>query len=123
MQWMDDYQLYLFDLDGLLVDTEPLHYGAYEKACLKCGAPWPYTFEQYCKVAHAEQDGIKKAFHSDFPKLLKGTWDAIAAEKKKIYMECLDSSAVALMPGVERFLSALFNRKKTVCVVTNSYLA
>src|SRR5690349_2785489 len=106
MRWMDDYQLYLFDLDGLLVDTEPLHYGAYEKASVKWGIPWPYTFEQYCKVAHAEQNGIKKAFLRDFPNLLEATWNVLAAEKKQLYMECLDSSAVALMPGVERFLSA-----------------
>lgn len=122
MRWIDDYQLYLFDLDGLLVDTEPLHYTAYVKASVKWDIPWPYTFEQYCKVAHAEQNGIKKAFLRDFPNLLEATWNVLATEKKKLYMECLESSTVALMPGVERFLSSLFDLKKTVCVVTNSPL-
>ena len=30
MEWIHHYQLILFDLDGLLVNTEQLHYQAYK---------------------------------------------------------------------------------------------
>ena len=30
MRWISEYQLFLFDLDGLLVNTEELHYQAYK---------------------------------------------------------------------------------------------
>ncbi len=122
MQWIEQFQLFLFDFDGVLVDTEPLHYAAYEQVCLKRGIPWVFNFEQYCKEAHGESQGIKKAIYREFPELAtQGTpWDVVAAEKKEAYTELLKNRPLALMPGVEQLLEILQSQRRLSCVVTNS---
>lgn len=37
MEWTQDYHLFLFDFDGLLVDTEALHLEAYRRMCAEKG--------------------------------------------------------------------------------------
>ena len=47
MKWVDRFDLFLFDLDGLLVDTESFHYKAYKKGSttfFEGGAPPVYLF-------------------------------------------------------------------------------
>jgi beta-phosphoglucomutase len=122
MKWIDQFQLFLFDFDGVLVDTEPLHYAAYADMCLRRGIPWKWNFEQFCVHAHGEAQGIKKALYKEFPELLaqEPNWDVLAGEKKKIYTALLQSRPLVLMPGVERLLQELQNQKRMHCVVTNS---
>jgi beta-phosphoglucomutase len=118
MKWMEQFQLFLFDFDGVLVDTEPLHYQAYRQAFINRDIPWPYDFEQYCVVALGASQGVKKALYAQLPTL---DWDAIAEEKKQIYLELLATEPLMLMPGVELLLHALQSQKRVSCVVTNSY--
>lgn len=122
MDWINLFQFYLFDFDGVLVDTEPLHYAAYETVCHKWNIPWKYGFEQYCNAAHGESLGFKKLLFSDYPELVEQgpSWDLIAKEKKEIYTELLKTSALKLMPGVEQLLAALQEQNLPSCVVTNS---
>jgi beta-phosphoglucomutase len=115
MKWMERFQLFLFDFDGVLVDTEPLHYEAYRRACLKQGIEWGFSFERYCKEAHGEAQGIKKALVGLFPEI---GWESIAAEKKRAYVELIGTQSLGLMPGVQAVLEALQGRQS--CVVTNS---
>ena len=35
MDWIKKYQLFLFDFDGLLVNTEEMHFLAYKQMCEK----------------------------------------------------------------------------------------
>lgn len=115
---MEQFQLFLFDFDGVLVDTEPLHYEAYRQVFLNRDIPWPFDFEQYCIVALGASQGVKKSLCKQFPEL---DWEAVAAEKKHIYMEFLKNKPLMLMPGVERILHSLQSQKRVSCVVTNSY--
>lgn len=115
---MEQFQLFLFDFDGVLVDTEPLHYQAYAQVFINRGIPWPFDFEQYCTVALGASQGVKKALYERLPDL---DWDAIAAEKKQIYLELIKAQPLRLMPGVEDILQALQSQKRVSCVVTNSY--
>lgn len=118
MQWIEQFQFFLFDFDGVLVDTEPLHYEAYRQVFLDRGIPWPFDFEQYCTAALAASQGLKKALLTQLPDL---DWDAVSVEKKHNYWEMLQAKPLMLMPGVERILQALQTHKCISCVVTNSY--
>jgi len=122
MQWIKRYQFFLFDFDGVLVDTEPLHYEAYAQMCQKRGIPWIWSFEQYCIEAHGEAQGIKNALLREFPDLFQqgASWEDLAGEKKKIYTEFLRTRPLKLMPGVEDVLHALDRNNCVRCVVTNS---
>lgn len=115
------YDILLFDCDGLLVDTEPLHFLAYQEMCFRNGANLHWDFTRFCKEAHASAFGIWKAFQKEFPDLLKNTSkDVLYQEKKEIYQELLKTSVIKLMPGVHALLQELATSNRLSAVVTNS---
>lgn len=122
MQWIHDYQLFLFDFDGLLVNTEEIHYCAYRKMCKDRGIPFAWTFAEYCNMAHYEADKLQKAMYAEIPDLhaLEPDWNVLYAEKKKAMLELLEAGMVHMMPGAAELLIALQEADIPRCVVTHS---
>ncbi|MCB1135785.1 MAG: HAD family phosphatase [Chlamydiia bacterium] len=121
-EWIHDYQLFLFDMDGLLVNTEKLHYQAYKKMLRQRGFDLTWDFPRYCEVAHFESTGIEEQIYSEFPELKESEprWDNLYAEKKAIYQRLLKDGEVKLMPRVDDLLYALAKAQIKRCVVTHS---
>lgn len=117
-----EYQLYLFDMDGLLVDTDKLHYQAYQRflECRNYKLTW--SFQEYLQIAHSSSSSLKEAIYRLFPDLFEKepSWDVLYGEKKQAYMEILQESPVVLMPGAERIIRTLLELGKTICVVSHS---
>jgi len=122
MQWIHDYDLYLFDFDGLLVNTESLHYKAYQTMCAGRGFKLLWSFPQYAEIAHTDPKAIRRQMYKDFPKLFDAEphWDVLYKEKTEAYLNSLKGDEVELMPGTEVLLRELEKRHKKMCVVTNS---
>ncbi len=120
--WIRNYQLFLFDFDGLLVNTEELHFAAYREMCKRRGFELKWTLDRFFAAAHFDANGLKNAIYAEFPKLqsLEPKWEVLYAEKKQAYMELLQAGKLALMPGVEPLLKELHRKKVKQCVVTNS---
>ena len=119
MDWIDRFQLFLFDFDGLLVDTERLHYQAYINMLFARGHELDCDFASFCEVAHLNATALKEFLYRKFPDL-NPDWPALYAEKKRCYYELITAGKISLMPGVEELLAALDNRGVRRCVVTNS---
>lgn len=122
MHWIHEFELFLFDFDGLLVNTEEIHYLAYQRMCAGRGVHFDWDFDRYCRVAHYSADGLKKCIYEEYPqlKLSEPSWDVLYAEKKQAIIELFNEGAVHLMPGVERLLTALQDASILRCVVTHS---
>lgn len=122
VDWISRYQLVLLDLDGLLVNTEELHYQAYCLMCQHRGYHLKLSFREYCSIAHHSAEGLEQMVYTQFPALREEEprWSVLYAEKKKAYIELLRNGAVELMPGAERFLLHLEKSEVKRCVVTNS---
>jgi beta-phosphoglucomutase len=122
MQWIHDFQLVLFDLDGLLVNTEELHFCAYKQMLATRGFELTWDFHRYCHTAHYHADKIGSEFYQTFPALLQqeSSWDVLYNEKKKIMIDLLSNGEVQLMPGAEVLLRALADANIKHCVVTHS---
>lgn len=120
MQWVNHYQLVLFDFDGLLVNTEELHYKAYQRMCANRGVVMDMSFENYCKIAHYNSIGLSEQLYKHYPKLKGVSWETLYAEKKQEMINLLEEGTVQLMPGVERILTALEEASVPRCVVTHS---
>ena len=119
-QWLHDYHLFLFDFDGLLVDSEPLHFAAYKRLCQQEGCEWVWSFERYCKAAHLNATSLKEELLQDYPKLTKHSWEILYEKKKKNFDEILNEATVELMPGALELLTKLHEEKIAHCVVTHS---
>lgn len=122
MQWIHHYQLFLFDFDGILVNTEELHYKAYLKMCADRGFELTWDEKTYVRHAMCSATGLKEGIYREFPKLYQSEpdWNVLYLEKKQLYSELLNENRVSLMPGVEPLLIALEKANIKRCVVTNS---
>ena len=112
-------KLVLFDFDGLLVDTEKLHYLAYQEALQKWGCPLDINFETYISLAHHESGkGLKDYIERTFP-TLSGKWSEVRGDKLIIYSHLVQTN-IELMPFVSVLLISLTEKNIPSCVVTNS---
>jgi putative hydrolase of the HAD superfamily len=118
---MRKFDLVCFDFDGLLVDTERVHYDSYLKTLLSMGVDLSHVdFLSYCFLAHHKKGSdlfsaiLQKA--PDFPY----SWEEVRKAKRAVYTEEILSGNISLMPGVEEILSLLKTYNIASCVVTNS---
>ena len=65
MEWIEEYDLFLLDFDGLLVNTERVHYQAYQQVVQEMGQSkgieLSWSFEQYCAIAHSNSTALSQA--------------------------------------------------------------
>lgn len=122
MQWISHYQLFLFDFDGLLVDTENLHYQAYIEMCARRGFQLNWSFQRYSQAAHHRSTDLQNQIYAEFPSLQiqEPNWQVLYEEKKSIFLNLIESNPVPLMPGVADLLLALQANGIKRCVVTHS---
>ena len=122
MAWIHNYQLFLFDFDGLLVNTEELHFIAYKQMLEKRGIPFIWSFERYCKSAHYSSEKLKNDIFNDYPTLKEQepSWEILYREKQANMQTLLNSKCVDLMPGVEYLLNAIQKAQIKHVVVTHS---
>lgn len=123
MHWLYEYKVFLFDFDGLLVNSEKVHFESYKRMCHSHGFTLPWDFLTYCQYAHFNATSLKEEIYALFPELYDKvpTWEILYKEKKEIYLELLQNEPVELMPGVEALLLELKKREAIRCVVTQSH--
>jgi beta-phosphoglucomutase len=122
MQWIHNYQLFLFDFDGLLVNTEELHFLAYRKMCEERGFPLDWSFERFSLAAHYKSTDLRDHIYQEFPELRvqEPDWSVLYAEKKKALLAILETGGVTMMPGATELLLALKEANIMRSVVTHS---
>ncbi len=122
MNWVHDYQLFLFDFDGVLADTEVLHFQAYQKMCANRGLSLKWDHHRYAQSALFSASAVREALYKEFSQLDGIGWDILYKEKKEAYVSLLKEKGAELMPGVEDLLQNLQQAGIPSCVVTNSPL-
>lgn len=125
MQWINRYQLFLFDFDGLLVNTEHIHYQAYLTMCARRGYSLKWSFYRYSDAAHHKATDLRDQIYAEFPALQaeEPSWSVLYEEKKQIFIDLVNEGAVHLMSGAADILKALQEANINRAVVTHSALA
>ncbi|MBA3847981.1 MAG: HAD family phosphatase, partial [Planctomycetes bacterium] len=106
----------LLDMDGTLVDTEPLHFIAHKR----------YLASQDMPVTHEDViDNVGKGDRSFFAALAARagrTIDAAAwvAAKTDVLLELYQKQGVPRQPGVDRLLDYAWREGIACCVVTSA---
>ncbi len=114
--------LYMLDLDGLLIDTESLHFLAYRQMCTARGETLTWSFDQFAKCAHSAHGGLETSLRLELPRLFKRgeKWSDLYEEKQHLFDEILKSERVDCMPGAFDLLTWLSKQNVPFCAVTNS---
>ena len=125
MEWIQQFTFFLFDLDGLLVNTENIHFRAYKKMCKDRGFDLLWDLTKYYSIAQQDADAVKKALYQEFPELeTRGPrWEVLYKEKKEAFLHIAATEEIPLLPGAKELLLALESAGIKRCVVTHSPLA
>lgn len=113
---------YLFDLDGVLVRTEELHFAAYRAVVEDTGRHLPWSFERYCVAAHYGPERLRSELEATLPGLVpdEASWRHLYERKSRAYLELLETSPIELQPGAASTLVRLAAAGSPRAVVTNS---
>ncbi len=118
---IEKFDLFCFDFDGLLVDSESLHKQAYELALKEFSLLGAIGFYDYCFAAHYPTGNrLKDLYCSLFSQLDDPMWEEVVKKKQKHYAGLLAQSPLSLMPYAETMIETLLSNGKALCVVTNS---
>jgi len=105
----------IFDLDGTLVDSETLHYRAWEKALVQNGVP-SFSFEEFLRFIGTSNEKVA-ADNIESHNIPKSITELVL-EKQSIYMTLLPE--IELCPGVEEMLDR-FHGKMEMAVASSSH--
>jgi HAD superfamily hydrolase (TIGR01509 family) len=97
-----------------------LHFQAYIQVLKDYGVHLDWSFETYCLAAHYDNTRFQENIFASYPQLQKFGWEAIYEKKRMALLKLYEQGAIALMPGVEKFLSHLAKEGINRCVVTHS---
>ncbi len=118
MNFLQQYDIFFFDFDGLLVNTEQLHYQAYKALIENHDFEMHWNFHDFALIAHTSSDGLKRAICEKYPPLNQFPWEALYREKKQLYEALLTSQKLNFMDGAEEVLDLVQDKRHLV--VTNS---
>ncbi len=117
---MKQAQAVILDLDGLMIDSEPVHQRAFEELLARHGIDHEFTVEEYGR--HFVGIPVKENAEwlvTHFG--LRGAPEELLAEREAIYESLLeDSSNLVPMPGVFALLDALRARGLPLGVASGS---
>lgn len=121
-EWIDHYDALFFDFDGLLVDSEPLHYNAYKIALAEMGFSLNWDFPRYQRSSLQSKHMLSEDIYALFPKLrsMHPDWEEVRQKKNDIYQQLLETAPPQFMPGAKELLLHLAAAKKPRAIVTNS---
>ncbi|MBP9841222.1 MAG: HAD family phosphatase [Simkaniaceae bacterium] len=110
------YDILLFDLDGLLVNTEELHFQAYLTMLMNRGCKASFTFNDFAAIAHTSSHGLREWLSPFVPGI---PWEELYQEKQAAYLKLLSKGAISLLPGVAEFLAMTSGKKRAVATNSN----
>lgn len=96
----------VFDFDGIIVDTEPLHYRSFQEVLepLGIGFPWPEYVRTY--MGFDDRDAFLEAFRARGKELDEQILQALVATKSRIFRDVIRQGVTAY-PGVVGMIASL----------------
>jgi beta-phosphoglucomutase-like phosphatase (HAD superfamily) len=118
---LNDYDLFIFDLDDTLIKTEKYHYNAWLIILKKYKGPnFNIEFSTFCSKFHSnKKDTIKKYIQYE---LNIYNYEDLINEKNKLYIEILNKEKIniKLIDGAYDFLEKIIYKNKKFVIVSNS---
>ncbi len=126
---MSDLRAIIFDVDGTLAETEPVHRQAFNLAFRQAGLNWDWSAELYAELL--EVTGGKERleyfittrkpdFHPPGGEALRTFIARLHQQKSRLYAQCLEAGMLSLRPGVERLLREARAADLALAIATTS---
>tara|TARA_B100001175_G_C19309998_1_gene542520 strand:- start:139 stop:822 length:684 start_codon:yes stop_codon:yes gene_type:complete len=114
------YDLFIFDFDGTIFDTEPIHYKCWKECLSKYINTDDININTYFKYYHTLDKYNFKEYLKDNYKINYEKYDEIYKNKCDLYIEKIKVITVNLINKIDLFINYLKNNNKKVVLVTNA---
>ena len=104
-----DFSVFIFDLDGVVINSEFIHYECYKQA-FKNEINYELNWDEYCKIHHS----LLNTFEKQFPESYK----EIYYNKTQLYKNRIKD--IELVSGFYEFFNLLIKNGKYICIVTDA---
>lgn len=96
----------IFDFDGVIVDTEPLHYKSFQRVLAPLGLN--FTWQEYVDtyIGFDDRDAFREAFAIHNKELSSGELQSLITQKASVFQEVI-RDGVSAYPGVIELISKL----------------
>ncbi|MBN2858377.1 MAG: HAD family phosphatase, partial [Candidatus Delongbacteria bacterium] len=110
------YEAFIFDMDGLLFDTEKLCWNCFQEICAEYGYDPDFSIYRKC-IGRSAVEG-NKLLEEGFGKSIPYT--EVNLKWNDLYRSRLDSKEIPLKEGVLKFLDELKNKNIKMAVATST---
>jgi len=117
---IEEYDIFIFDLDNGIINTEPYHYKAWLIALQKIlGNNFIFSFEYFCERFHSKDpESINKYLTNN---LNLENYNDIINEKNNIYLDLISTEKnINMIHGFEDFLKMILDNNKKFIIISNS---
>jgi HAD superfamily hydrolase (TIGR01509 family) len=119
---INNYDLFIFDLDDTLIKSEKYHYNSWLSVLKEeIGENFYIDFNTFVSKFHSnEKDSIKNYLIEE---LKIENYEDLIKNKNKFYLELVkkEKKNLQLIPGASKFLENIINNKKKFVIVSNSF--
>jgi len=109
----------IFDFDGVLVDTEPLHYRAFQEILAPLGLG--YSYERYVEhyIGFDDRDALREAFRAAGRALDSRTLSDLLRAKAKAFQRIV-TQGVEPFPGALRLVGELVGERLPLAIASGA---
>ncbi|MFP5213374.1 MAG: HAD family hydrolase [Acidobacteriota bacterium] len=109
----------IFDCDGILVDTEPIHYRAFQKVLVPLGMGFDY--DRYLKdyIGFDDRDAFIEAFR-EAGRAVGGAELASLIKAKADALQVIISEGISSFPGVAELIARLIDHRVPLAVASGA---
>jgi beta-phosphoglucomutase len=112
----------IFDFDGVIVDTEPLHYRAFQIILEPLGLGFSWAEYQETYMGFDDRDAFTEAFSSSGKSLSDEQLAGLVHEKAGIFQEVIRDGVVPY-PGVKELITHLHNSHIPLAICSGALLS
>ena len=114
------YDLFIFDFDGTVFDTEEIHYNCWKDCLKKYSNINIENITTYFKYYHTLESYNFKQYLKDNYNLDYKKYDKIYKKKCEYYVDYINNNQVELINKVDLFINFLKQNNKKVILITNA---
>lgn len=97
----------VFDFDGIIVDSEPMHFQAFQQVLAPLGKG--FSWEAYCEtyIGFDDRDAFKEAFKAKDEKICARDLKQLIREKAKIFQQFIHEGEATPLPGAVELIKSI----------------
>jgi len=118
---INNYELFIFDLDDTLINTEKYHYTAWLTVLKEeIDESFNMDFNTFCSKFHSNKENNIKTYLLDELNIIN--YERIIEKKNRLYLDIItkESEQIKMVEGVTDFLNKIINNNKKFVIVSNS---